>query len=68
MRSTGIVGFLMLYHPQVKRLFMALIKQHGIFQEESSWADGPDAVTQCSIAPQNSFVYQFNVPDQAGTF
>ncbi|KIL66529.1 multicopper oxidase [Amanita muscaria Koide BX008] len=44
------------------------IHWHGIFQRGSSWADGPVGVTQCPITPGNSFLYEFNVPDQAGTF
>ncbi|KAM5543041.1 hypothetical protein V8D89_003425 [Ganoderma adspersum] len=41
---------------------------HGIFQEGTNWADGPAFVTQCPIASGNSFLYDFRVPDQAGTF
>ncbi|KAF8125556.1 yellow laccase [Mycena galopus ATCC 62051] len=44
------------------------IHWHGIFQEMTNWADGPAFVTQCPITPQNSFLYSFKVPDQAGTF
>ncbi|KAE9392272.1 laccase [Gymnopus androsaceus JB14] len=44
------------------------IHWHGIFQEHTNWADGPSFVTQCPIAPGNSFLYSFKVPDQAGTF
>ncbi|EDR01587.1 laccase, multicopper oxidase, benzenediol:oxygen oxidorectuctase [Laccaria bicolor S238N-H82] len=44
------------------------IHWHGMFQHGSSWADGPVGVTQCPIAPGNSFLNQFSVPDQAGTF
>jgi iron transport multicopper oxidase len=44
------------------------IHWHGFFQAGSSWADGPVGVTQCPIAPGNSFLYDFQVPDQAGTF
>ncbi|KXN87073.1 Laccase-1 [Leucoagaricus sp. SymC.cos] len=44
------------------------IHWHGLFQAGSSWADGPVGVTQCPIAPGNSFLYEFDVPDQAGTF
>ncbi|RDB27756.1 Laccase-1 [Hypsizygus marmoreus] len=44
------------------------IHWHGLFQAGSSWADGPVGVTQCPIAPGHSFLYTFNVPDQAGTF
>nr|ARD69909.1 laccase [Cyathus bulleri] len=41
---------------------------HGILQQNSNWADGVSGVTQCPIAPGNSFVYQFTPPNQAGTF
>ncbi|RDB27744.1 Laccase-1 [Hypsizygus marmoreus] len=44
------------------------IHWHGFFQEGSSWADGPVGVTQCPIAPSHSFLYDFRVPKQAGTF
>ncbi|KIY74418.1 multicopper oxidase [Cylindrobasidium torrendii FP15055 ss-10] len=44
------------------------IHWHGLFQEDSSWADGVAFVTQCPIAPGNSFLYDFSVPNQAGTF
>nr|AFD97049.1 laccase 2 [Coprinus comatus] len=44
------------------------IHWHGFFQAGSSWADGPVGVTQCPISPGHSFLYQFRVPDQAGTF
>ncbi|KAF8076630.1 laccase [Lyophyllum atratum] len=44
------------------------IHWHGFFQKGSSWADGPVGVTQCPIAPGHSFLYDFAVPDQAGTF
>ncbi|THH00646.1 hypothetical protein EW026_g1909 [Hermanssonia centrifuga] len=41
---------------------------HGIAQHHSNWADGTASVTQCPIASGDSFLYEFNVPDQAGTF
>ncbi|KAI1791166.1 laccase [Ganoderma leucocontextum] len=44
------------------------IHWHGIFQEGTNWADGPAFVTQCPIASGDSFLYDFRVPDQAGTF
>ncbi|KII87346.1 hypothetical protein PLICRDRAFT_113151 [Plicaturopsis crispa FD-325 SS-3] len=44
------------------------IHWHGFFQAGSNWADGPAFVNQCPIAANNSFLYDFNVPDQAGTF
>lgn len=44
------------------------IHWHGFFQKGTAWADGPAGVTQCPIAPGNSFLYQFQAKDQAGTF
>nr|BAI66140.1 laccase [Pleurotus salmoneostramineus] len=44
------------------------IHWHGLFQKGTNWADGPAMVTQCPIIPDHSFLYDFNVPDQAGTF
>ncbi|ESK87140.1 laccase [Moniliophthora roreri MCA 2997] len=44
------------------------IHWHGIFQKTTNWADGAAFVNQCPIAKGNSFLYDFNVPDQAGTF
>ncbi|KAF8161661.1 laccase [Crassisporium funariophilum] len=44
------------------------IHWHGIFQHGTTWADGPVGVSQCPIAPNNSFLYEFSVPDQAGTY
>ncbi|KAG6888181.1 hypothetical protein C0995_010025 [Termitomyces sp. Mi166 len=44
------------------------IHWHGLFQNGSSWADGSASVTQCPILPGNSFLYEFDVGDQAGTF
>ncbi|KAJ7440900.1 laccase 1 [Mycena latifolia] len=41
---------------------------HGLFQKGTNWADGPSFVNQCPITPNHSFVYNFDVPDQAGTF
>lgn len=40
---------------------------HGIEQRETAYADGPTAVTQCPIPPNESFVYQFKA-QQVGTF
>ncbi|KAI0000121.1 laccase [Russula compacta] len=44
------------------------IHWHGLFQKTTAYADGPSFVTQCPIVPNESFQYQFSVPDQAGTF
>ncbi|CCM02635.1 uncharacterized protein FIBRA_04739 [Fibroporia radiculosa] len=42
------------------------IHWHGLFQHGTNWADGPAMVTQCPIISGDSFLYDFNVPDQAG--
>ncbi|KAI9057776.1 multicopper oxidase [Trametes sanguinea] len=44
------------------------IHWHGLFQEHTNWADGPAFVNQCPIASGHSFLYDFHVPDQAGTY
>ncbi|KLO10981.1 type-2 Cu-depleted laccase [Schizopora paradoxa] len=44
------------------------IHWHGLFQAHSVEMDGPAFVTQCPIIPDHSFLYDFQVPDQAGTF
>nr|AFI41890.1 laccase 3 [Steccherinum murashkinskyi] len=44
------------------------IHWHGLFQHGSNWADGPAFVTQCPITTGHSFLYNFDVPDQAGTY
>ncbi|KAJ7260636.1 laccase 2 precursor [Mycena rebaudengoi] len=44
------------------------IHWHGLYQKSTNYADGPAFVTQCPIVPGNSFLYDFQVPDQAGTF
>ncbi|KAF9233718.1 laccase [Melanogaster broomeanus] len=44
------------------------IHWHGIVQTHNNAMDGVSFVTQCPIAPGNSFTYTFTPPDQAGTF
>ncbi|KAH9913346.1 laccase [Epithele typhae] len=44
------------------------IHWHGFFQAGTNWADGPAFVNQCPIASGHSFLYDFSVPGQAGTF
>ncbi|KAF4392407.1 hypothetical protein G4B88_005366 [Cannabis sativa] len=44
------------------------IHWHGIRQLQSGWADGPGYVTQCPIQTGQSFVYNFTVVDQRGSF
>jgi iron transport multicopper oxidase len=38
---------------------------HGVFQKHTNYDDGPSFVTQCPIIPNESFTYDFSVPDQA---
>ncbi|KAG6844817.1 Acyl-coenzyme A oxidase 2 [Tephrocybe sp. NHM501043] len=44
------------------------IHWHGILQNKTNWEDGVSFITQCPIAANDSFVYDFRVYDQAGTF
>ncbi|KAJ3718678.1 laccase [Lentinula raphanica] len=44
------------------------IHWHGLFQKTTNYADGVSFVSQCPIAANHSFMYDFKVPDQAGTY
>ncbi|KAG6331797.1 hypothetical protein ID866_7290 [Astraeus odoratus] len=44
------------------------IHWHGVVQHHYNAMDGTAFVTQCPIATGNSFLYDFTVPTQAGTF
>jgi iron transport multicopper oxidase len=65
--TTSIVSTL-LYRIMNQTFNSGVQHWHGIFQEGTQWADGPSFVTQCPIVPGESFLYQFTVPDQAGSF
>lgn len=41
---------------------------HGLFQNGSNSMDGPEFVTQCPIAPGSTYIYDFKVPNQEGTY
>ncbi|KAH6670025.1 Cupredoxin [Halenospora varia] len=41
---------------------------HGIYQNGTNWMDGATGVTQCPIAPQRKFRYEFTVSGQSGTY
>jgi iron transport multicopper oxidase len=42
---------------------------HGILQQTgSNWADGPSFISQCPIAANDSFLYDFQTVGQAGTY
>ncbi|KAG7446172.1 laccase lcc5 [Guyanagaster necrorhizus] len=44
------------------------IHWHGIFQTNTTWADGVAFVSQCPVASGDSFLYSFPTTGQAGTF
>ncbi|KAF8835820.1 laccase [Paxillus ammoniavirescens] len=44
------------------------IHWHGIAQPKSNWADGVAYVTQCSLHPNDAFVYNFTATGQTGTY
>ncbi|PSR97512.1 multicopper oxidase-domain-containing protein [Coniella lustricola] len=44
------------------------IHWHGLFQNGTAFMDGTVGVTQCPIAPGQSFRYEFKVKGQAGTY
>ncbi|KAI3621083.1 laccase [Moniliophthora roreri] len=54
--------------PDQSMLQSTSIHWHGFFLKNTAWADGPAFVTQCPIVKGDSFLYEFPVPDQAGTF
>lgn len=41
---------------------------HGLFQQGSTWMDGPQMVTQCPIPYGHTFTYNFTVTGQTGTY
>ncbi|KAJ8073174.1 laccase, multicopper oxidase, benzenediol:oxygen oxidorectuctase [Marasmius tenuissimus] len=49
-------------------LQLTSIHWHGFFQEPTNWADGPAFVNQCPIPKGTSFLYDFPIRNQAGTF
>ncbi|KAJ7660594.1 laccase [Mycena rosella] len=51
-----------------KMLTDTTIHWHGIVQTNTNYADGAGWITQCPISAGHSFLYDFHVPDQAGTF
>jgi FtsP/CotA-like multicopper oxidase with cupredoxin domain len=44
------------------------IHWHGMFQNGTNWMDGTVGITQCPIAPGRSFLYNFTVENQYGTY
>lgn len=41
---------------------------HGLFQNGTNQMDGPEMITQCPIAPNSSFTYNFTVDGQSGSY
>ncbi|KAI5309701.1 hypothetical protein KEM55_002613 [Ascosphaera atra] len=41
---------------------------HGLLQNGSNWMDGVSGITQCGIPPGKSFLYNFTVTGQFGTY
>ena len=41
---------------------------HGIYQNGTNWMDGTVGITQCPIAPQGEFTYEFQINGQSGTY
>lgn len=44
------------------------IHWHGIYQNGTNWMDGTVGITQCPIAPGNTFTYEFKVDNQSGSY
>lgn len=44
------------------------IHWHGLYQNGTNWMDGTTGITQCPIPPGRSFVYNFTVEKQYGTY
>ncbi|KAF2643484.1 multicopper oxidase [Massarina eburnea CBS 473.64] len=55
-------------HVQNKATNATSIHWHGLFQNGSNYMDGTIGITQCPIAPGQSFTYRFNVSGQTGTY
>lgn len=41
---------------------------HGLYQNGTNWMDGSTGITQCPIPPGKSFLYNFTVENQYGTY
>ncbi|KAE8443950.1 hypothetical protein EG329_001174 [Mollisiaceae sp. DMI_Dod_QoI] len=41
---------------------------HGLYQNGTNWMDGTAGITQCPIPPGQSFLYNFTVNNQFGTY
>lgn len=41
---------------------------HGLYQNGTNWMDGSSGITQCPIPPGSSFLYNFTLDGQYGTY
>jgi iron transport multicopper oxidase len=53
---------------ELKTSLLNIKHWHGIHQNHTNYQDGTEGVTQCPIIPNNTYNYNFQVLDQAGTF
>ncbi|XP_024403105.1 laccase-12 [Physcomitrium patens] len=51
-----------------KQQYPVTLHWHGIKQFRTNYADGPAHITQCPIQPNKSYIYEFTLNDQRGTF
>ncbi|XP_030450028.1 laccase-7-like isoform X2 [Syzygium oleosum] len=60
-------GDTLVVHVLNKSQYNVTIHWHGVFQLLSSWADGPNYITQCPIRPGHSYIQKFTITKQEGT-
>ena len=46
---------------------MTSIHWHGLHMKNNCWMDGVHGITECGIAPGESFTYRFTVDQDPGT-
>jgi FtsP/CotA-like multicopper oxidase with cupredoxin domain len=61
-------GDRLLIHVQNQATNATAIHFHGMFQNGTNAMDGTVGITQCAIAPNTSFTYDFHVKGQSGTY
>ena len=66
LKTTSIVRVFFRYWLYLCKAHRHFQHWHGFFQKGTNWADGPAFINQCPIASGNSFLYDFQVPDQSG--
>lgn len=61
-------GDRLVIHVENQAVNATAIHFHGMFQNGTNAMDGTVGVTQCPIAPNSSFTYDFRVQGQSGTY